>query len=106
MFYCQITGKLSRRGDPRTGPLEYLHETKSDEGIHGSEKLEKIVVATRERIYTAKFRNEETGKWEDVEIGRGTEIVREVQASAEGLAIWNQMTPEQRATFEFYPATR
>jgi hypothetical protein len=77
MFYCQVTGRLSKRG----------------------EKVNKIVVATRDRIYYKKIRNEETNKWEDVEIGRGTEIVKEINASQEGLDIFDAMSPEDRALF-------
>lgn len=100
MFRCQITGKLSRRGDPRTG--EYVHMTelnKSEENLRSSEKLTKIVVEKRERIYTKRVRNEETGKWEDVEIGRGWEIVRELNASEEGAALWASWSDEDRAAF-------
>jgi hypothetical protein len=99
MYICQVTGKLSRRGDPRTGPLYHIDAEKVKEDTHGSEKLNKIVVATRERIYTKRVKNEETGKWEDVEIGRGWEIVREINASEEGLALWNSWSEEERAIF-------
>lgn len=77
MFRCEITGKLS-------APLE---------------KTNKVVVETREKVYFAKFRNEDTGKWEDIEIGRGSEIVRELTVSEAGLAEWEAMTPEQRHAF-------
>lgn len=100
MFRCQITGKLSRRGDARTG--EYVHMTeinKSEENLRSSEKLTKIVVEKRERVYTRRVRNEETGKWEDVEIGRGWEIVRELNASEEGAALWASWSDADRAAF-------
>lgn len=77
MFYCQVTGRLSKRG----------------------EKVNKLVVATREKTYYKKVRNEETGKWEDVEIGRGSEIVKEINASDEGNRLFNEMSPEDRALF-------
>lgn len=93
MYICQVTGKYSRQGRP--GPLDKEGYPTQIPG----EKLNKIVVATRERIYTRRVKNEETGRWEDVEIGRGWEIVREINASDEGLALWNSWTPEERAEF-------
>jgi hypothetical protein len=99
MYKCQITGKQSRQGDPRIGELYYVGDLKSEDGIRAPEKLNKIVVATRERIYTKWVRNEETNKWEEVECGRGWEIVREINASAEGVELWNSWTPEERAAF-------
>lgn len=100
MYRCQITGKLSRRGDPRTGELYHITDTeKVKDDTRGSEKLNRIVVETRERIYTKRVKNEETGKWEDVEVGRGWEIVREINATQEGLDLWNSWTPEERAIF-------
>lgn len=77
MFYCQITGRLSKQG----------------------EKLNKVVVETRERVYTKRVRNEETREWETVEIGRGWEIVRELNASDAGVQEWNDMTDEDRQAF-------
>ena len=77
MFYCQITGRLSKQG----------------------EKLNKVVVETRERVYTKRVRNEETREWETIEIGRGWEIVRELNASDAGVQEWNDMTPEERQSF-------
>lgn len=103
MFKCQVTGKLSRRGDPRTGELYHISDTeKVKDDTRGSEKLHRIVVETRERVYTRRVKNEETGKWEDVEIGRGWEIVREINASQEGFDLWNSWTPEERADFLKY----
>ena len=98
MFICQVTGKLSRRGDPRIGELQYIHETKGED-VRGSEKLNRIVVATRERVYTRWVKNEETHKYEEVEAGRGWEIVREISASDEGLALWNGWSEDERAAF-------
>jgi hypothetical protein len=77
MFICQVTGKHSERG----------------------EACNKIVVATRERVYTKRVKNEDTNKWEDVEVGRGWEIVREINASEEGVQVWNELTPEERTMF-------
>lgn len=99
MYKCQITGKQSRQGDPRIGELYYVGDLKSEEGIRAPEKLNKIVVATRERIYTRWVRNEETNKWEEVFVSRGTEIVREINASDEGVQLWDSWSPEERAIF-------
>jgi len=93
MYKCEVTGKYSRQGRP--GPLDKDGYPTQIPG----EKLNKIVVATRERIYTKRVKNEETGRWEDVEIGRGWEIVREINASDEGVAVWNSWTPEERQNF-------
>jgi len=94
MYKCQVTGKYSRQGRPNGPKDENGHPT----SIPG-EKLNKIVVQTRERVYTKRVRNEETGEWEKVEIGRGWEIVREINASDEGVALWNSWTEEERAVF-------
>ena len=77
MFKCQITGKFSKFG----------------------EKLHKVVVAKRPRVYTRKFRNEETRQIEEVEVGTGWEIVREVSASEEGMHLWTKWTDDERAAF-------
>jgi hypothetical protein len=77
MFKCQITGEYSKLG----------------------EKLHKVVVAKRQRVYTRKFRNEETRQIEEVEVGHGWEIVREVSASQEGMERWAKWTDEERAAF-------
>lgn len=75
MYHCQVTGKLSKKG----------------------EKLNKLVVATRPRTYYKKIRNEETNKWEEVEAGQGSEIVKEIQACDEGVLIFNAMSLADRA---------
>lgn len=93
MFRCQVTGKMSRQGDPRIGTLEYIHETSGDDS-HAPEKLNRIVVATREKEYK-NWDHEAEEEW----FSYGTEIVREINASDEGLAIWNKMTDEQREIF-------
>jgi hypothetical protein len=77
MYICKVTGNQSKLG----------------------EKLNKITVATRDRIYTKRVKNEETGKWEDVEIGRGWEIAREIDASDEGVALWTSWSEEERTMF-------
>lgn len=83
MYRCEITGKFSKWG----------------------EKLNKIVVATRERSYTRWVRNEETNKWEEVFVAKGWEIVKELNVSAEGENQWNSWTPEERNMFlqHYYP---
>lgn len=74
MYICQVTGKTSAAG----------------------EKLNRIVVETRQRSYTRTERNPDTGLIEDVEVGRGWEIVREIRATAEGVAEWESMSEAQR----------
>jgi hypothetical protein len=87
MFKCQVTGKFSRQGNQAAHPPV------------AGEKLNKIVVATRERVYTRWVKNEETLKWEEVVIGHGWEIVREINASEEGVKLWESWTPEEREVF-------
>lgn len=77
MYKCQVTGQFSRPG----------------------EKVNKIVVATRPRIYKETFRNEETRELETVEVGYGWEVVKEVNASEAGLKLWNVMSPIEREVF-------
>ena len=77
MYKCQVTGRMSRLGD----------------------KLNKITVARRERIYTKWVKNEETLKYEEVFVAKGWEIVRELNASQSGVEQWEAMTPEQRTLF-------
>lgn len=90
MFRCELTGKLSRRG------LPYVDE---DHPGTASEKPHRIVVETRDRVYMRKIFNEERRQYEDVEVGRGWEIVREINVSQEGFDMWNSWSPEQRATW-------
>jgi hypothetical protein len=99
MFICQVTGKLSRHGDPRTGEFYHTGDVKTDDSIRSPEKLNKIVVAKRERTYTKWVRNEETTKWEEVFVSKGWEIVREINASQEGLALWNTWSEDERTIF-------
>ena len=56
------------------------------------DKCNKIVVERREKTYTKFFRNEDTGKWEEHEVGRGWEIVKEISATDEGVKIWNNLS--------------
>lgn len=77
MFICQVVGKVTEPG----------------------EKINKIVVATRDRIYKEKVFNEELRKYEEVVVGHGTEIVREISASDEGLQVWNEMSEADRAKY-------
>jgi hypothetical protein len=58
------------------------------------DKCNKIVVERREKIYTSWFRNEETGKWEEREVGRGWEIVKEINATDAGVKVWNGLQAE------------
>jgi hypothetical protein len=74
MFKCQVTGKMSKSG----------------------ETCHKLVAVTRGRIYYRNVFNEDTNEWEPVEIGRGWEIAREINATAEGVALFEQMSPEDR----------
>lgn len=77
MYRCMITGKVSQPG-------EVLH---------------KVVVEKRDQTYTRKIKNEETGRWEDVVIGKGWEIVREISLSLEGVAFWESWSDVERQVF-------
>lgn len=77
MYRCQITGRLSERNVP----------------------MNKLVVETRDRIYTRFVKNEETRQWEEIEVGRGWEIVREINVSQAGKDLWDSWNPEERAVF-------
>ena len=72
MYKCSVTGKV-------TLPKE---------------KLNRIVVQTREKVYTEWFREE--GEWVEIEVGRGFETVKEIQASNEGLRMFNEMSDSER----------
>lgn len=72
MFICVITGKQSKPG----------------------EKCHKLVVETRARTYKHWDRDAEE-EW----FSQGREIVREVNATEEGMAIWDGLTPEEREEF-------
>jgi hypothetical protein len=73
MFKCDVTGKTSKRG----------------------EKLNKIVIQTRPRVYTEKVW--EDGELVEIEIGKGWEIVKEINATDEGLKLYNQMVEDGTA---------
>jgi hypothetical protein len=77
MFKCQVLNRMSQHGD----------------------KCNKIVVAKRDKTYTSWFRNEDTGKWEEHEVGRGWEIVKEVNATDAGLALWESWSEADKALF-------
>lgn len=70
MFHCAITGRVSKPG----------------------EGMNKLVIETRTRIYKNWDRDREEN-WESF----GTEIVREVNVSDEGLLEWAAMSDEERA---------
>jgi len=70
MYYCMVTGKLSKPG----------------------EKLNRIVVKTREKIYTQNVWEE--GELVEIEVGRGYETVKEIAATDEGLRLYNQMVED------------
>jgi len=65
-----VTGKLSKPG----------------------EKLNRIVVKTREKIYTQNVWEE--GELVEIEVGRGYETVKEIAATDEGLRLYNQMVED------------
>jgi hypothetical protein len=67
MFRCQVLNKISKPG----------------------EKCNKVVVATREKIYTQKIWEE--GELVEIEVGRGWEIVKEINATEEGVKRYQQM---------------
>lgn len=71
MFYCAVTKKLSKSG----------------------EKPYKIVTEKRQRIYMRKFRDED-GNVEEVIVGRGWEIVKEILTTKEGHDLWMADHPE------------
>jgi hypothetical protein len=77
MYRCMITKKLSKVG----------------------EKLNKVVVITRPKNYTRWIKNEETFKYEEVVVGSGWEIVKELDCTTEGEALWNSWSVDDRAAF-------
>lgn len=74
MFNCQVTGKTSQAG----------------------EKPIRLVVKTRDWAYTDRRQDPDTGLWEEVVIGRGFEIVRELKVTEEGQVEWDNMNSAQR----------
>lgn len=77
MYRCQITGRLSKLG----------------------EKLNKVVAITRPKNYTRWIKNEESFKYEEVVVGSGWEIVKELDCSAEGETLWLSWTVDERQAF-------
>lgn len=71
MFICPITNKCTRPG----------------------EKMRRITVETREKIYSKRVRDMETGKLNTVQVGKGFEIVKELGVSEEGEKIWYETHP-------------
>lgn len=78
MFKCQILGKVSEPG----------------------EKLTKIVVEVRPKTYYAKLYNEELRKEETIVVAQGYETVKEINASEEGVQVWNEMSELEREKFK------
>jgi len=72
MYRCSITGKTSK--------------------VY--EKLNRITVETRARTYTHRD-TESDEEWTSI----GSEIVKEIDASDEGVALWATWTDEQRKLF-------
>lgn len=69
MFRCEKSGRVTKPG----------------------EKMKKIVVETRDRVYT-----DEDG----VEIGHGKEIVKEISVSPATYTKWLEENPDQRPVFK------
>lgn len=72
MFKCEVTGKFSQPGD----------------------KINRIVVKKRPRVYHEMRLNEETERYEQVEVGRGWEIEKEIIATDEGVRVWKALNPD------------
>lgn len=73
MFIDAITGRVSKSGEGQI----------------------KLVIETRQRTYKNWDRDAEEN-WESF----GTEIVKEVNVTEEGLAAWNAMSDEERVLFK------
>lgn len=71
MFYCEVTKRLSKPGA----------------------KCNKIVTQKAARVYTKMVRDEETRRMIKVEVGKGWEIVKEINATDEGALLWNAANP-------------
>jgi len=72
MFKCQVTNKLSK-------PLQ---------------KLNRLVIKTRPIQYR-HWNRESEEEW----FTNGFETVREINATDEGVELWNSLTPDQREAF-------
>lgn len=77
MYKCEVYGTNSKPG----------------------EKLNLVTIKTREKVYTRKYRDEMTGKIEEVEVGRGFEIVKEIKMGTEALALWNSIPLADRPAY-------
>lgn len=76
MFICEVTGLISQPGA----------------------KCHKIVVETRSKVYIERRKQEESREWIDVEVARGSEIVREISATEEGVKKWDALSDEFKKT--------
>lgn len=83
MFICKILGKQTKMGD----------------------KMRKLIVIDRQKVYTATVINEETRQPEEVFVAEGREVVKEIGVSEEGELTWNSWSPEDKRLFllEQYP---
>ncbi len=66
MFICEVTGQSSALG----------------------EKLTKVVVGKREKIYYEEHYNEELRQWQKVQVGKGWEITKELNACEDGVKVF------------------
>lgn len=57
------------------------------------EKMVRIVEQYRPKIYTKIVKDEETRQMIEVVIGEGFEIVKEVQTTERGAALWHEKNP-------------
>ena len=67
MFYCQVMKRMSKPG----------------------EKMNRIPIVNRERVYTQQVWEE--GELVEIETGKGSEIVREIASTDEGVKLYNEM---------------
>jgi hypothetical protein len=77
MYRCDLTKQNSRPG----------------------QKLNKITVVKRPQTYFKYVKNEDSRIWERVQAGTGWEIVHELNLSAEGLALWESWSEEDRTNY-------
>jgi hypothetical protein len=57
------------------------------------EKCHQIVVETRDRSYTKRWRDVETGEIETIEVARGFEIVKIIKTTEAGAKQWMETHP-------------
>lgn len=74
MFKCPIAKKNTRPGD----------------------KMVQVITETRDKVYTRRVRDDETGKLNTIVIGRGWEIVKQLGLSEEGAKIYLATHPQAR----------